>query len=860
MLNKKFPTLLSMLAAGLFAAGAACTLPPPNVSTTTGQGFTCVDDTGADGGTDDGGGADAADDGGADGGGDAGSGINTVITPVACDGTNAIPFKYAPGYTTDPAIKAEVDTAIAQMNLHDKATQMRGTLYGSSYSKQYTHIQQSLDTSSIRGFRYRDASRGVNFAEDMDGVKPNAGTQNGEKTGYSTAFPVSMARGAAFDLDLEYAIGEAIGDEMQASKQSLLLAPCMNLLRHPFWGRAQETYGEDSYQIGRLASAMVVGVQQHILANAKHFMAYDIEVNRAFNDSELDEQTLRESYGRHFRMVVQDGGVGSVMASYNKVNGTKSTNNAHTLTDVLRTDFGFKGFILSDWWAMPNGDNAATDTSTLVSTAVQAVKAGLDVELPWALNYGQLENIVNSNFGLTEADITTSARRILEQKFRFNADPLQGGIGSKANPPKTAYVKSAIMCDGAHVRLSEKAALESMVLLKNANDTLPINAAVGKIAVVGGTLQYKTSTGSLKTGGVVNFATDVRGGDLGSSRVFSEPSEEIGPFKGICLMAGGTPNADGTSCDTSPINVVTATNNGTDLSPVTQAASDADFVVVMAGLTAEDEGEEYTTAGDRTSFALDAKQADPDRIQYINLQNSLIQAVAALGKPMVVVLEGGSVIDMPWLDTVPSVVMAWYPGMVGGRALAKLLFGQANFSGKLPFTWGKSKDQYDTWNGNGITPFSYYTGYHWFDVNGITPLFPFGYGLSYTKFEYRKLQLGCSDMSKGAIMPVVVNVANTGNVAGDEIAFVFVSYPESKADRRFSRELKGFARVHLEAGEEKQVTIPVRLADLDYFKMDAPGATTGHWVVEDGNVNIMVGGASSAFPLMATVKVNGYGN
>ena len=155
----------------------------------------------------------------------------------------------------------------------------------------------------------------MNLGEDFLGSFPSAAVVGGAHVGFSTAFPVSMARGAAFDLDLEYAIGEAIGDEMQAAKETLLLAPCMNLLRHPLWGRAQETYGEDPYHIGRLASAAVVGIQEHILANAKHFMAYNIENHRDSNNSSLDEQTLRETYARHFRMVVQDSGVGSVMAS-----------------------------------------------------------------------------------------------------------------------------------------------------------------------------------------------------------------------------------------------------------------------------------------------------------------------------------------------------------------------------------------------------------------------------------------------------------------------------------------------------------------------------------------------------------------
>jgi len=326
----------------------------------------------------------------------------------------------------------------------------------------------------------------------------------------------------------------------------------------------------------------------------------------------------------------------------------------------------------------------------------------------------------------------------------------------------------------------------------------------------------------------------VRTGDLGSSRVYNDPNQGVGPFDGIH--------------NTAPAGVsVVHGNSAAD-------AADADFVVVVAGLTAQDEGEEYTLAGDRESFALDAKQQPKGQV---HTQDDLIRSVAALGKPMVVVLEGGSVIDMPWVSSVPAVVMAWYPGQVGGLALGDLLWGNANFSGKLPFTWGKSLADYATFNGNGTTPFDYWVGYRYFDHFGVAPLYPFGYGLSYTQFEYRQLQLGCSDMSQGAVMPVVVNVANTGTVAGDEVVLVFVSFPDTKA-RRPPKELKGFARVHLEAGQEKQVTIKVRLSDLDYFQMDSPTGTTGKWVVESGNVNVMVGGSSDHLPLSATVKVNGY--
>lgn len=825
MPNTKLLKLFPLLAAG-FLAAPACKLDPPEAKELVDAGdFKCQDDddqAAVDGGA----GEDAQ--GAPDGGGNA----FVEITPVSCSAANAAPalalFKYTPGYETDPKIAQRVQETVNGMSLQDEILQMVGTPYGSAYSTNMTDTQRSQDAPPIRGLRYRDASRGVNFAEDMSGAKPAAGVVNGKTVGFSTAFPVSMARGAAFDLDLEYAIGEAIGDEMQAAQETVMLAPCMNVLRHPLWGRAQETYGEDTFHVGRLATAMTVGVQQHILANAKHYIAYNIELNRALNNSAMDEQTLRETYGRHFRMVVQDGGVASVMASYNMVNGVKATENAHILMDVLRNDFGFKGFVLSDWWAMTHSYNVV-DSNQLKAVAVEGVRAGMDVELPWALNYSQLESIVQTKGGLTKGDIDRSVARILEQKFRFNADKMENpGLGTT----RTRYINDQIVCNGSHIKLARTAAVKSMVLLKNDN-ALPIKPTVKKVAVLGATVPYRTTNDSASTLDEVNFATSVITGDMGSSRVYHHPDKGVGPFDGIKKYA-----PEGVEV----VNPKTAAE-----------ASDADFIVVVAGLTPGDEGEEYTLAGDREVFSLDAKQTEA---KYQGIQEKLIRDAAGLGKPMVVVLIGGSVIDMPWLNNVPAVVMAWYPGQVGGEAMGLLLWGKENFSGKLPFTWSKLSD-YGLFNGNGTTTFDYYLGYRLFDKQQMTPLFPFGYGLSYTKYEYRKVQLGCSDMSKGAVLPVVVNVANTGTVAGDEIAMVFVAFPDTKA-RRSAKELKGFARVHLAPGEEKQVTIPIRLADLDYFQADSPTATTGKWVVESGNIQILVGGSSTTLTPAGTVKVNGY--
>ncbi len=829
--------LLPLLAVG-FLAASGCSLSPP-VYTGGGASGAVGTCTGS-GGT-----------GGMDGG--PGGAEYVVVTPVSCTAQNAtIRLPYTDGYKPNSDDEAAVHNLIATMSLYDKAQQMRGTNFGGPGVTQMGDTQRSYDTARIRGFHYRDASRGMNLAEDMNGIRPNAGVQPGSTNpvGYSTVFPVSMSRGAAFDLDFEYAIGEAIGDEMMAANETLLLAPCMNILRHPLWGRAQETYGEDAFQIGRLASAMTEGVQQHIAADAKHFLAYDIEANRDFNNMILDQQTMRETYGRHFRMVVQDGGVASVMASYNQVNGQKSTVNHNTLTDVLRTDFGFQGFVLSDWWAMDPQTYTDRTPTYYEANAIKGVAAGLDVELPWSLNYLYLESIVQTNGGLKQDDIDTAATRVLMQKFRFDSWDLSKGTYG-LGVPKTSYAKSRIVysgCDG-HVDLARKAAVESMVLLKNDNETLPISHSFGKVAVLGVTVPYKSKNNGNISSTLVNFAQEIRTGDMGSSRAFADPSLVIGPFDGIKKTA---PDNVTVVTSTAAIDSVTAAQGiGSD-----DAVSSADFVVVVAGLTAEDEGEDYTLASDRSSFALDAKQQDP---RYQNIQNTLITTVAGLGKPMVVVLEGGSIIDLPWLNQVPAVVMAWYPGMVGGEAMGMLLWGeyqgtQYNFGGKLPFTWGQLNDFPAFKGASGVTSADYWLGYRYFDVNNKTPVFPFGYGLSYTTFTYSNLQIGCTDMSEGAVVPVYADVTNNGDVPGDEVVMLFVSFPNSKASRRTTiKELKGFARVSLAPGETKQVSIPVRLKDLDYYDQDQQA-----WVVEDGDITIMVGGSSTNLPLTGTVTVHGY--
>ena len=429
----------------------------------------------------------------------------------------------------------------------------------------------------------------------------------------------------------------------------------------------------------------------------------------------MDEQALHEVYARHFQMMIQDAGVACIMASYNKVNGTNATQNGHLLNDFCVPSSDSRGS------SSPTGGRCpeVRTTRSIRPSARQLRQA--PSRRGWTWSSRGLSTIrsskPSSEVPSPKRDINTAVSRILEQKFRFKVDKTSGAIGLKSS---TSTFSGGSINSPAHIELAAEAAQKSMVLLKNETNTLPIDKTkVKSIAVIGASLGFHVTSPDIN--GTIDFAADPRTGDLGSSRVNADASKSVGPFDGIKAAAGSG---------------ITVTKGNT-----AAAAANADFVVVVAGLTPEDEGEEYTGAGDRTSLSLDGKKGG-------KTQNDLITAVAALKKPMVVVLEGGAPIDMPWLSQVPAVVMAWYPGMVGGTALGKLLMGDANFSGKLPVTWPAAVADFPTFNGGGTTMMDYYLGYRYFDKNAKKALFPFGFGLSYTKFTYANLVVPCSTVSK----------------------------------------------------------------------------------------------------------------
>jgi beta-glucosidase len=751
-----------------------------------------------------------------------GSGGGATVMKMACadDPNQQTALPYTQGYSISAAAKSQANSIVQSMTTTQKANQLRGTAIGG-----YQDIFRTPDDTSlgVKGFQFSDGPRGVN----LDAVK-TANTQ-----GYSTVFPVASGRGATFDVDLENKIGAAMGDELIAAGRTMLLAPTVNILRNPAWGRSEETYGEDSFQLGRLGSAFVQGVQTYAPACVKHYAANNIEVSRATDIAQMDEQTLQEVYARHFGMIVKDGGVSCIMAAYNLIqapaNGTalNCTQNKHLLTDILRTEFGFQGMTLSDWWAMPGGSTPASSQES--TEAAQAILAGLNMELPWDLNYSTLE--ASTGTSIQPSDLTQAALHVVSEKYRFNVAAVNGAVGLKKPTSTFSSGTYSIGNSADHIALAQQAAQEGIVLLKNDNDALPIKSTVKTVAVVGLKVAWQLFAG--KTTGSIDFPKDARIGDLGSSRVNIDPSKAIGPYAGIQAAAPAG------------VNVVVDDSGGISV------AQSADFVVLVAGLTPEDEGEEYTITpedSDRDqSLALDGKHGG-------TTQNNYIKSIAALGKPMVVVLEGGSVIDVSsFIASVPALVMAWYPGQSGGAALGSLLFGKANFSGKLPVTWPVALADEPPFSGPGnTTAMSYYLGYRWFDKQKTAPLYAFGHGLSYSTFEYSNLQVPCSTVTKGGVVNVTVDVKNTGTVDGDETVFLFVSWPSSAVATRASgyKELKGFQRATIPAGMTARVPIPIRVSDLNYWD-----TTSNAWKVESGPVQVMVGTSSDKLTLMDTFTV-----
>jgi beta-glucosidase len=617
---------------------------------------------------------------------------------------------------------------------------------------------------------------GVHFADGPRGCV----------VGNATAFPVSMARGATWDPALEERVGEAIGRELRAAGADLTGAVCVNVLRHPAWGRAQETYGEDPHHVGELGAAFTRGLQRHVMACVKHFACNSMENARFGVDIEVDEVALHEVYLPHFRRIV-DEGVASVMTAYNSLNGEWCGQHRELITDVLRGEWGFDGFVISDWIF------GLRDAAT-------SLAAGLDVEMPYRqVRARDLPGALERGEASWD-DVDAAATRLVATRLRFD-DVLSAPAEGRE-----------VLGHHEHRALAREVAARSIVLLRNevvdGGAVLPL-APSSKLAVIG------------------RLADRVNLGDGGSSDVWD--LEAVTVLDGLRDAAGAVTHDD-----------------GTDMTTAAAIAGEADVALVVVGYTYLDEGE-YIGRTDPSLQALFPERDEPEEVDRYRRQIAaapattkprrleerprgfsvggdreglrlsaadvgLIRAVAAANPRTVVAIQAGSaVIVDEWVDDVAAVVQCWYGGCAAGPALADVLLGHDDPSGRLPFSVPRREEDLPPFERD-ATSFRYDRWHGWWHLarHGTEPAFPFGFGLSYTQFR-----LADSDVARsGDHLEVRASIANVGDRDGNELVQVYAELPDPDAPPR----LVGFARVDVDAGATGDVTITVsedRLATRD---------------------------------------------
>ena len=535
----------------------------------------------------------------------------------------------------------------------------------------------------------------------------------------STCFPVSMLRGATFDDELEYRVGEAFAREASAGGANLFAGICINLLRNPMWGRAQETYGEDPFLLGKMGVALTRAMQDNgIIACPKHYALNSIEDLRFSVDARADERTLHEVYLPHFKKCI-DAGAMSIMGAYNKVNGTYCCESKYLLTDILRNKWGFEGFTISDFFFG-------------IYDGARSLKAGLDIEMPYTFKYATLSHRLKKG-DITEKDVDASVERILRAMIKTLCDYKQ-------------YPKSVILSK-EHTSLAREVAAKGTVLLKNKDCVLPVKSCA-KVAVVG------------------RYANKINTGDHGSSNVFSPYT--VTAYQGIKARFGAQ-------------NV--SLYNGCDPKKAVEAAESSDYIVVCVGSDWLQEGEFLVnlgnvkkkpkgSGGDRVDLRLPAED--------VKLIRALSGCGKKL---IVNIMGGSAYVINEWLDIADAVLMSFYSGIEGGNALADILSGDKNPGGKLPFTVAKRAEDYPSFLHIGAKnkeiEYGYYHGYTLFDKKNTEPEFPFGFGLSYTDFEIKN----ATAVPEGDKITVKAEVANVGAVDGEEVLQVYVSSKRTDKDR-----------------------------------------------------------------------------
>ena len=689
--------------------------------------------------------------------------LATAAAPLAASVGAASPASAAsaacPWVGSTAPISQRVSQLMGSMTLTQEIALMTGVT-GSSYAGYIP----AIGSLCIPALNLEDGPAGV-----------------GDGMGNVTQLPAPVDAAATWDTAAEQTYGQVIGREQAAKGTNVDLGPTINIVRDPRWGRAFESVGEDPYLNGQLGAADIRGVQSTgVMAQVKHFAVYNQETSRnSSNDNAvISTQAEQEIYLPAFQAATQQGAASSVMCSYSWINGTAACQNPYTMNTVLRQQFGYTGFITSDWGATH-------------STAASA-NAGLDMDMPGNDGYygSALQSAVSSG-QVSQSTINTAVSEILTQMFGF-------GLFDKVASGSPSATATSSADQAAATALSE----EGTVLLKNSGSVLPLTSSDKSIAVIGA----DASTSPQTDGG-------------GSAGVNS--SGTVTPLQGIQAAV--------------PSGTTVTYNAGSSTTSAASAAAAANVAVVFVS--------DFESEG-----------SDLSSIDLSSAQNSLISAVAAANPNTIVVLNTGSAVTMPWLSSVKGVLEAWYPGQEDGTAIASVLLGNSNPSGHLPVTFPSSLSQVPAsttaqWPGSGgSVQYSegIDVGYRWYDAKGLTPLFPFGYGLSYTTFSFSNLQIG--PLTAGGAATVTATVTNTGSRAGADVAQLYVTDPAASGQPPLA--LEGFQRVSLGAGASTTVSFPVTQQNLQYWN-----STSNAGATSTGNYTISVGDSSASLPLTGTLAV-----
>jgi beta-glucosidase len=665
----------------------------------------------------------------------------------------------------------DIKLLIKEMTLEEKASLCSGL--------DFWHLK-GIDRLEIPSIMVTDGPHGLRKQQES---ADHLGLYNSVP---ATCFPSAVGLASTWNRSLVEKVGVALGEECQAEDVAVLLGPGANIKRSPLCGRNFEYFSEDPYLSSELAASHIKGVQSEgVGTSLKHFAANNQEYRRMSIDAVVDERTLREIYLASFENAVKKSQPWTVMCSYNKVNGEYASENKTLLTDILKDEWGFEGFVVSDWGA--------------VNERAKGLEAGLELEMPSSNGLGD-RKIVEAvqNGKLTEEKLNLAVERLLNIIFKAVDN----------NKENATYDVEE------HHQLAREVARESMVLLKNEDFILPFKKE-GTIAVIG------------------EFAKTPRYQGGGSSHVNPTKLENI-----LEEVEKAAPNVNVLYAQGYELN-----NDAIDENLWTEAkeaAIQADVAVLFVGLPDRYESEGY----------------DREHLRLPDNHRVLIEAVADVQPNVVVVLSNGAPVEMPWIDKVKGLLEGYLGGQALGGAIADLMFGEANPSGKLAETFPKElrhNPSYLNFPGEGDKveyKEGLFVGYRYYDAKGIEPLFPFGYGLSYTSFEYSNLSINKEEILDNGIVEVSVTVNNTGDVVGKEIVQLYVRDVESTVIRP-AKELKGFEKVQLQPGEEKIVTFSLDKRSFAYYNVDI-----ADWHVESGVFEILVGKSSADIQLKGRIQVN----